>query len=90
MTTISPEAKILTAINVLSMEPRDQGRVVNYVQWRSKQDFESVFHNPGFMQLYIQVKELARPEPNAYEIVHAAHSALSSRLGVDRRQRRAA
>jgi len=73
MTTISPGAKILTAINVLSVEPKDQARVVellsrasdilaetqagfisanihrglegtkvvNYVQWRSKQDFES-------------------------------------------------
>lgn len=108
MTTISPDAKILTAINVLSVEPKDQARVVellsrasdilaetqsgfisanihrgldgtkvvNYVQWCSKQDFESVFHNTGFMQLYSQIKELARPEPNAYEIVHAAHGAL--------------
>jgi heme-degrading monooxygenase HmoA len=107
-TTISPGAHILTAINVLSVEPKNQPRVVellslasdvlaknqpgfisanvhrgldgtkvvNYVQWRSKQDFESVFNNTDFMQLYSQIKELARPEPNAYEIVHAAYGAL--------------
>ena len=108
MTTISPGTQILTAINVLSVEPKDQVRVVellsrasdvlaktqagfisanihrgldgtkvvNYVQWRSKQDFESVFHNADFMQLYSQIKELARPEPHSYEIVHAAHGSL--------------
>ncbi len=107
-TTISPGAQILTAINVLSVEPKNQARVVkllslasdvlaknqpgfisanvhrgldgtkvvNYVQWRSKKDFESVFHNADFMQLYSQIKALASPEPNAYEIVHAAHGTL--------------
>jgi len=107
-TTISPGAQIVTAINVLSVEPKNQARVVellslasdvlaknqpgfisanihrgldgtkvvNYVQWRSKKDFESVFHNADFMQLYSQIKEIARPEPNTYEIVHGVHGAL--------------
>ena len=100
--------KILTAINVLSVEPKNQARVVellsqasdvlaktqpgfisanihraldgtkvvNYVQWRSQQDFEAVFQNNGFMRLYSQVKELSNPEPRVYEIVHASHGSL--------------
>lgn len=107
-TTISPDAQIVTAINVLSMEPKNQARVVellslasdvlaknqagfisanihrgldgakvvNYVQWRSKKDFESVFHNADFMRLYSQIKEIARPEPNTYEIVYGVRGAL--------------
>lgn len=105
MTTISTNAKVLTAINVFSVEPKnqvrvvtllsqavdvlaksqpgfisanihrslDESKVVNYVQWRSKQDFESVFQNSAFMRLYAQIKEIAKPEPHVYEIVYAAH-----------------
>ena len=108
ITTISPGTQILTAINVISVLPKDQARVVellsrasdvlgktqvgflsanihrshdgtkvvNYVQWRSKQDFESVFSNAGFMELYGQVKELGQPAPYTYEVVHAVHGAL--------------
>lgn len=102
MTTIVPGAQIVTAINVISVEPNKQTRVVellcrasdllgktqpgfisanihrgldgtkvvNYVQWRSKEAFESVFGNKDFMQLYSEIKELSRPEPSTYEVVH--------------------
>jgi hypothetical protein len=73
MTTISPDAKILTAVNVLSVEPKDQAQVVELLSRASDILAET---QPGFMQLYSQIKEIARPEPNAYEIVHAAHGGL--------------
>ena len=108
ITSISPGTKILTAINVISVLPKDQARVVellsrasdvlgktqagfisanihrshdgtkvvNYVQWRSKQDFDSVFSNAEFMELYGQVKGLGQPDPHTYEVVHAVYGAL--------------
>lgn len=108
ITNISPDAKVLTAMNVISVLPDNQARVVellsrasdilgktqpgfisanihrsldgtkvvNYVQWRSKQDFDIVFNNTSFMQLYGQIKELGQPDPHTYEVVHAVHGTL--------------
>ena len=108
MTTITPGGEIVTAINVISVEPKNQARVVellsqasdvlgktqagfisanvhrgldgtkvlNYVQWRSKDAFQSVFNNKEFMRLYSQIKELGHPEPITYEIVHAVRGTL--------------
>jgi len=108
MTPITPGSDIVTAINVISVEPKNQARVVellsrasdilgktqsgfisanihrgldgtkvvNYVQWCSKDAFQSVFDNKEFIRLYSQIKELGHPEPNTYEIVYAVRGTL--------------
>jgi heme-degrading monooxygenase HmoA len=50
----------------------DGKRVLNYVQWNSKQHFEAVFGNAEFMELYAEIKTIASPEPLLYEVVHTA------------------
>ena len=50
----------------------DGNRVLNYVQWSSKQHFEAVFGNSEFLKLYSEIKTVASPEPLIYEVVHTA------------------
>ena len=47
----------------------DGKRVLNYVQWRTEQDFKSVFSNAEFMRIYTDIKAIAQPEPLIYEVV---------------------
>ena len=56
----------------------DGKRVLNYVQWGSKKDFESVFGNTGFMKLYAEMKAISTPEPLLYEVVHSAIGTVPS------------
>ncbi len=49
----------------------DGRKVLNYVQWRSEDDFKSVFTNAEFMRVYAEIKAIAQPEPLIYEVVHS-------------------
>ena len=47
----------------------DGKKVLNYVQWRTGQDFKSVFSNAEFMRIYADIRAIAQPEPLIYEVV---------------------
>jgi quinol monooxygenase YgiN len=54
----------------------DKTRVVNYAQWRSKEDFERMQQNPDAKPHMKQAAELAeRFEPILYSVVHVDNRA---------------
>jgi len=101
MTTISKERDVVTLINVFTVAPDDQQRlldllaeatesimnglpgfvsanlhksingtkVVNYAQWRSREDFEAMLQNPEAMAHMREAGEVAEKfEPHLYEV----------------------
>jgi quinol monooxygenase YgiN len=51
----------------------DGKRVVNYAQWRSREDFEAMFKNPQASEHMKAITALASPDAHLYEVseVHA-------------------
>ncbi len=100
MTTISTEQDVATLINVFTVRPEDQQRlvdvlsqaastmkrlpgyissnihkgldgtrVVNYVQWRSPEDFEAMLENPAAAPHMQEAADIAEKyEPLFYEV----------------------
>jgi len=101
MTTISTERDVVTLVNVFTVAPEDQQRlvdllveatettmnrlpgfvsanihrsldwtrVVNYAQWRTREDFEAMLKNPEVAPHMREIAELAEGfEPHLYEV----------------------
>lgn len=51
----------------------DGTRVVNYAQWRSRDDFETTMANPDAQQHMRRAAELARPMPHLHSVVLVRH-----------------
>jgi heme-degrading monooxygenase HmoA len=47
----------------------DGTRVVNYAQWRSREDFEAFLRNPAAIPLLQKLTSLAPPDAHLYEVV---------------------
>lgn len=103
MTTIETEREILTLINVFTVAPENQQklvdllveatektmrhmpgfisanihkghdgrRVVNYAQWRSREDFETMLKNQEAIPHMKHAAELAEFDPILCDVVHA-------------------
>jgi quinol monooxygenase YgiN len=101
MVTISKENKLVTLINVFTVEPENQQklvdllveatektmksvsgfvsanihksldgeRVVNYAQWRSREDFEAMVKNPEAQAHMKPIMEIAKADFHLYEVV---------------------
>jgi quinol monooxygenase YgiN len=52
----------------------DGHRVVNYAQWRSREDFETMLKSPEAAPHMAQAVELAEPDPILCEVVHLDHA----------------
>jgi heme-degrading monooxygenase HmoA len=46
----------------------DGQRVVNYAQWRSKEDFEAMFKNPQATEHMKAITAIAAPDAHLYEV----------------------
>jgi quinol monooxygenase YgiN len=46
----------------------DGTRVVNYAQWRSREDFEAMFSNPRAKEHINAIKAVASPDARLYEV----------------------
>ncbi|BAY50453.1 hypothetical protein SAMD00079811_80820 (plasmid) [Scytonema sp. HK-05] len=99
MVTISEQAGILTVINVFTLEPEQQERlvdflvenkeipmrqpgfisanlhtsldgtrVVNYIQWRSREALEAASKNPDFIAMAKQAAEFAPHDFHVYKV----------------------
>lgn len=99
MTTIATNNNLVTLINVFTVEPENQQRlvdifveaglamskrsgfisanihksldgtrVINYVQWRSKEDFEAISNNPETTAHINEIKKLAKGNTSFYEV----------------------
>ena len=49
-------------------------RVVNYAQWRSREDFEAMLNNPEAAPHLARAVELAESDPILCEVVHVDHA----------------
>jgi heme-degrading monooxygenase HmoA len=47
----------------------DGTRVVNYAQWKSKEDFEAMLQNPQAKEHLAEAFKLSQPDPHLYEVV---------------------
>lgn len=52
----------------------DGHRVVNYAQWRSRDDFEAMLKSPEAAPHMGRAVELAEPDPILCEVVHLDHA----------------
>jgi heme-degrading monooxygenase HmoA len=52
----------------------DGKRVVNYAQWRSKEDFDAMMRTPKALVHMAPILLYARPSPHLYEIVDIQHA----------------
>lgn len=55
----------------------DRTQVVNYTQWRTREDFQAVFMGKPSAEVvaYFQkIRPLAQPNPSFYDEVHYSHS----------------
>lgn len=99
MTTIATNNNLVTLINVFTVEPENQQRlvdifveaglamserpgfisanihksldgkqVINYVQWRSKEDFKAISNSPETMVHINEIKKLAKGNTSLYEV----------------------
>jgi len=105
MTTISKDPNIVTLINVFTVEPGKQQKlidllieatektmrhlpgfisanlhrsldgkqVVNYAQWRSRQDFEAMLHNPAAIPHMQEIASFTKFDPNLYDVIEVIH-----------------
>ena len=103
MTTISKDNKVMTLINVFTVEPDNQQRlvdllieatektmknilgfisanihksadgvrVVNYAQWRSREDFAAMLKNPEAQIHMKPITEIATFDAHTYEVVES-------------------
>lgn len=101
MATIAMENPVVTLINVFTVDPANQQRlvdmlveategimknlpgfvsanihksadgvrVVNYAQWRSRDDFEAAMKNPEARAHIAPIMEIAEADPHLYEVV---------------------
>jgi heme-degrading monooxygenase HmoA len=53
----------------------DGTRVVNYAQWRSREDFERMLQHPDAIPHMREASSLASFEPHLYEVVHVDEAA---------------
>jgi heme-degrading monooxygenase HmoA len=106
MTAISEGQDLVTLINVFTVAPEDQQRlvdilveateavidklpgfisanihrshdgtrVVNYAQWRRREDFEAMLKNPAAIPHLQQAAQLATFEPHLYEVVYVGEA----------------
>ena len=51
----------------------DGKRVVNYAQWRSKDDFDAMMRNPKALLHMAAIILYAKPSPHLYEVVDVQH-----------------
>ena len=49
----------------------DGVRVVNYAQWRSAQDFETMRNNPAAQKHMKPLMEISKPDFHLYEVIDA-------------------
>ncbi len=96
MTTISKDNKVITLINVFTVERENQQRlveatektmkhvpgfvsanihksldgfrVVNYAQWRKREDFEAMMKNPEAQKHMKPISEMAKFDAHLYEL----------------------
>ena len=105
MTTISKDPNVVTLINVFTVEPGKQQKlidllieatekkmrhlpgfisanlhrsldgkqVVNYAQWRSRQDFEAMLHNPAAIPHMQEIASFTKFDPNLYDVIEVIH-----------------
>ena len=52
----------------------DGTRVVNYAQWRSREDFQAMLEDPTAQQHMNATKAFATAEPHLYEVVSVHHA----------------
>jgi quinol monooxygenase YgiN len=52
----------------------DGTRVVNYAQWKSKDDLEAMLQNPDAREHLDECFKLSQPDPHLYEVVSIHHS----------------
>ena len=107
MTTIATNNNLVTLINVFTVEPENQQRlvdifveaghmmskragfisanihksldgtrVINYVQWRSKEDFEAISNSPETMVHFDEIKKLAKGNTSFYEVCAVCEAKL--------------
>jgi quinol monooxygenase YgiN len=101
MTRISIDQDVVTLVNVFSVSPENQDKlldmlveatqttmrhlpgyvsanfhrsldgtkVINYAQWRSREDFEAMLANPEARAHMAPITELATAEPHLYQVV---------------------
>jgi len=60
----------ISAIFLLSL---DGTRVINYAQWKTKEDFDAVFRNPSTQEFMKEVASLAKSEPRSYRVASVHH-----------------
>ncbi len=99
MTVIATDNNLVTLINVFTVEPENQQRlvdifveageamrkqpgfisakihrsldgtrVINYVQWRSKEDLEAISNHPETTAHIDEIKKLAKGNTSLYEV----------------------
>lgn len=51
----------------------DGTRIVNYAQWKNKEDFEAMLQNPEAKKHLEEALKLAQPDPHLYEVVSIHH-----------------
>jgi len=100
MTTIAKDNRVVTLINVFTVEPArqqqlidllvrvtevtmrklpgfvsanihksvDGTRVVNYAQWRSREDYEMMLRNPAATTHMREAVTVGQPNPHLYEV----------------------
>ena len=110
MTEIARGRELVTLINVFTVAPEDQQRlvevlveateavinqlpgfisanihrsldgtkVVNYAQWRRREDFEAMLQNPDAIPHLREAARLATFEPHLYEVVYVDEAGGSS------------
>lgn len=106
MVTISQENDVVTLINVFTVEPQNQQklvdilveatestmqhlpgfvsanihrsldgvRVVNYAQWRRKEDFEAMMKNPLAGEHMKPILEISKPDFHLYEVAYTQNN----------------
>lgn len=52
----------------------DGTKVINYAQWRSKEDFEAIFQKPEAKAHMEKAFALAKVEPKLYEVAFVDHA----------------
>ena len=61
-------------ISANSHRSHDGGRVVNYAQWRTREDFEAMLSNPAAQPHMAQAAELADFDPILCEVLQVHHA----------------
>lgn len=59
----------------------DGVRVVNYAQWKSKEAFENMLHNPEAQKHMNEALSVSSPEPHLYQVV-SVHNVNDSKMNL--------